>query len=77
MLGGSTEGLNLSRRVPWEGGSTEVSGLLELVHLEVLHQEETIIASSAVIRAARLLSRLRILEITFFSTPVLRAVRCA
>ncbi|KAG6550855.1 hypothetical protein Mapa_007469 [Marchantia paleacea] len=74
MLGGSTEGLGLSRLGPWEG-STEGLGLSELGPLEVLPPEETIIASSAVIRAARLLSRLRILEITFFSTPVLRAVR--
>ncbi|KAL3698187.1 hypothetical protein R1sor_012263 [Riccia sorocarpa] len=68
MLGGSAEGLGLSR---YDVVSLEKG----LTRSDVVSLEKVVAASSALLQAARLLSRLRILEITFFSAPVLNAVR--
>ncbi|KAL2645013.1 hypothetical protein R1flu_012600 [Riccia fluitans] len=68
MLGGSTEGLGLSR---YDVVSLEKG----LSRSDLVSVEKVVMASSALLQAAKLLSRLRILEITFFSTPVLSAVR--
>jgi hypothetical protein len=54
------------------GGSVEALGLSRA---EVLSQEQIAAAASTLIRMIELLPRLRVLELTFFTSVVVEAVR--